>query len=131
MVKQTAPSRSCRRSRLRALAGALVALLFSGVALAQPRIVSPGVDETVHSNSGEIRVVVEGVPPQQLIQALLDGIAASAPVKPPEIELQGVVRGEHVLVVRVVDADGSEVGRTDAVRFYVFHASKLIRPEPR
>ena len=131
MPKEPAPARSLRRSRARGLALALVATLFSGIACAQPRIVSPAADETVHSNNGEVRVAVADVPPRQRVQPLLDGVAVSPPLEPPEFDLQGVVRGEHVLVVKIVDADGREVGRTAAVRFHVFHASKLIRPEPR
>jgi len=99
------------------------------MAVAAPRIVSPTADATVHSNSGEVQVVVQDVPAGQRIQALLDGGVASLPVDAPTIELQGVARGEHLLVVRTVDADGRELARSDAVRFHVFHASRL-RPPP-
>jgi hypothetical protein len=131
MSKEPAGNRPHRRSRARDLAVALVATLLCSVAAAQPRIVSPAADQTVHSNNGVVRVVVADVPHRQRLQPLLDGVAVSPPVEPPEFDLQGVVRGEHVLVVKIVDADGREVGRTAAVRFYVFHASKLIHPEPR
>lgn len=130
MPQEPAPRRWRHRSRSRVLAVALATALLSGMAAEQPQIVSPDVDQTVHSNSGDVRVVVAGVPPRRLVQPLLDGVAASAPVEPPELDLHGVARGEHVLIVKIVDADGREVGRTAAVRFYVFHASKLIRPQP-
>lgn len=131
MLHERPSSRRRRSSLARGMALAFAALLLGGGAIAQPRIVSPAADETVHSNSGDVRVVVAGVPPRRLIQPVLDGVAVSAPVEPPELELHGVVRGEHELVVKIVGADGSEVGRIGPVRFHVFHASRLERPQPR
>lgn len=100
-------------------------LAATAAAVAQPRIVEPAAGATIHSNSGQVQVVVAGVLPSQRLQPLLDGAEASGPVDGPQFDLQGVVRGSHVLVVKIIDADGRVVGRTAAVKFYVKHASRL------
>lgn len=110
---------------------AAAASALCALSVAAPRIVSPAADATVHSNSGEVQVVVQDVPPGRRIQALLDGAVASPPLEATTIELQDVPRGEHLLVVRALDADGREVARSDAVRFHVFHASRLRPPALR
>ncbi len=119
-----------RAAWTRWLIGAAAAWLCT-LAVAAPRVVSPAADATVHSNSGEVQVTVQDVPAGQRIQALLDGAVASPPLEASTIELQDVARGEHLLVVRTLDAEGREVARSAAVRFHVFHASRLRPPALR
>lgn len=123
--------RRAKRWCWRGLACALAASLLSAPAPAAPTIARPAVDATVHSNSGDVQVAVRDVPAGALLQPLLDGVVASPPVAASTLVLHGVVRGDHLLVVRIVDADGRELGRTTAVRFHVFHASRQMRRSVR
>ena len=97
------------------------------MAMAGARVVSPAVDEMVHNNVGDVRVVVEDVPRGLRLQPVLDGQVTGEPVADPVFHLSGVERGTHELVVRLVDARGREVGRTPAVTFHLWHASRLMR----
>jgi hypothetical protein len=107
------------------------AMAFAGAALAEARVVSPAVDETIHSNTGSIRVVVQGAPNGLQLQPLLDGAATSEPVDDPVFHLSDVPRGTHELTVRLLDADGREVTRTAPVTFHVWQASRLFRQRAR
>jgi hypothetical protein len=107
------------------------AIAWSGVAMAEARVVSPAIDETVHSNTGSIRVVVADVPRGLQLQPLLDGEAVSEPVAASAFDLSGVTRGTHELTVRLLDADGREVMRTSPVTFHVWQASRLFRNRQR
>jgi len=106
-------------------------LTFVGMAMAEARVVSPALDETVHSNTGSIRVIVEGAPRGLQLQPLLDGEAMSEPVTDPVFYLRGVTRGTHELTVRLLDAGGREVIRTPPVTFHVWQASRLFRQRQR
>ena len=107
------------------------AIASAVAAMAGPRVVSPAIDETVHSNTGSIRVVVADVPRGLQLQPLLDGEAVSEPVAGSQFHLSGVKRGTHELTVRLLDADGREVMRTSPVTFHVWQASKLFRNRQR
>lgn len=100
---------------------------MAGTAMAGARIVSPAVDEMVHSNVGSVRVVVEDVPRGLRLQPVLDGAVTGEPVADPVFHLSGVERGTHELVITLVDARGRQVGRTPPVTFHVWHASRLMR----
>jgi hypothetical protein len=102
-----------------------------GAALAEARVVSPAVDETVHSNTGSIRVIVQDVPSGLQLQPLLDGEAMSGPVADSVFYLRDVTRGTHELTVKLLDAGGREVMRTPPVTFHVWHASRLFRHRVR
>lgn len=97
----------------------------SGLALAQPRIVSPDHGEVVHDNSGRVQVVVVDAEPGTRMLPLLDGRPASEPVDASAFELHGVDRGAHQLVVELLDATGRPTGRTAPVVFQVWQASRL------
>lgn len=97
----------------------------SAFAAGQPRIVSPEVDDTVHSNEGVLNVVVADGPQGARAQALLDGAPFGETKLAPAFELQGVDRGEHSLVVRFFDSDGRFVVETPPVKFVVWQASRL------
>jgi hypothetical protein len=113
----------CLRNAL--ACGACLALL--GVAHAAPAIVSPAMDETVHGNTGSIRVVVQGVPAGMHLLPVLDGLPASEPVFDAVFHLRAVPRGTHELSVRLLDADGRTVMQTPPVSFHVWQASRLFR----
>ena len=103
-----------------------VAMAWAGAALADARVVSPAVDETVHSNTGSIRVIVSDVPRGLQLQPALDGTVVSEPVTDPVFYLRGVTRGTHELTVKLLDAGGREVGQTSPVTFHVWQASRLF-----
>ena len=115
----------------RALAVGVCAVLVSALAGAAPRITRPTPGQTVHSNSGDVQVVLRDLPVGALVQPVLDGVDVSAPVATSRLTLRNVVRGEHVLVVKIFEADGRAAGQTEPVHFTVFHASKLMRRPPR
>ena len=107
------------------------AVTMVGMAMAEARVVSPAIEETVHSNTGSIRVVVEGVPSGLRLQPVLDGEVTSEPVPGSVFYLRGVTRGTHELIVKLLDAGGREVSRTSPVTFHVWHASRLFRQRDR
>jgi hypothetical protein len=107
------------------------AMTLVGTAMAEARVVSPTIDETVHSNTGSIRVIVEGVPGGLQLQPVLDGEAMSEPIADSVFYLRGVTRGTHELTVKLLDAGGQEVIRTSPVTFHVWHASRLFRHRQR
>jgi hypothetical protein len=107
------------------------AMAWAGMAMAEARIVSPAIDEMVHSNTGSIRVIVQDVPRGLQLQPVLDGEAVSEPVADPAFDLRGVTRGTHELSVRLLDAGGREVHRTSPVTFHVWQASRLFRQRGR
>jgi hypothetical protein len=102
-------------------------MAWVATALAEARVVSPAVDETVHSNGGNIRVVVQDVPRGLQLQPALDGEAVGEPVADPVFYLRDIPRGTHELTVQLLDAGGREVMRTSPVTFHVWRASRLFR----
>jgi hypothetical protein len=112
---------------LRNLLTAAATMASVGTALAEARVVSPAVDETVHSNTGSIRVVVQDVPRGLQLQPALDGEAFGQPVADPVFYLSDIPRGTHELTVQLLDARGREVMRTSPVTFHVWQASRLFR----
>lgn len=107
------------------------AITWAGLAMAEARIASPAIDETIHSNTGSIRVIVQDVPRGLQLQPVLDGEVVSEPVAERVFQLSGVTRGTHELSVRLLDAGGNEVRRTAPVTFHVWQASRLFRPRGR
>jgi len=117
----------CLRNTLTVVA----AMTLVGTAMAEVRVVSPAIDETVHSNTGSIRVIVQDVPRGLRLQPVLDGAAMSEPVADSVFYLRGVTRGTHQLTVKLLDAGGREVSQTPPVTFHVWQASKLFRHRQR
>lgn len=112
----------------RALLPLAVAGMLGNTALAGS-IEEPRDGEVIHTNSGDVTVVVSGVEPEQRVQAVIDGRSGDA-VTPPTLQLHGIERGDHTLVVRVLDENSREVDRTAPVTFHVWHASRLMPRGP-
>lgn len=104
----------------------LLCMLLTALSAMAAAIVTPAPDETVHANDGAVTVIVGGLDAGTPLRAVLDGKMQTDFVA-PGVELHDVVRGEHRLVVEVLDGDGRVVERLPGVIFYVHHASRLNR----
>jgi len=94
-------------------------------------IVSPASEETVHSNPGEVTVVVsyKGARASSMVRILVDGQPAG-PAQPGDtFLLQGIERGAHTLQAQLL-TDGKVVAASAPVTFYLWHASILL-PQPQ
>ncbi|HTT39780.1 MAG TPA: hypothetical protein VMH32_19195 [Burkholderiales bacterium] len=95
-------------------------------------IVSPASEETVHSNPGEVTVVVsyKAAPPSSMVRILVDGQPAG-PAQPGDtFLLQGIERGAHTLQAQLLAPAGKLVAASAPVTFYMWHASILL-PQPQ
>jgi hypothetical protein len=129
---RTGPTESIVSIRcLRTALAVAAAMTLAGAALAEARVASPAVDETIHSNTGSVRVVVQDAPSGLQLQPVLDGEVVGDPVTDSVFDLQGVTRGTHELSVMLLDARGHEVARTSPVTFHVWQASRLFRQRVR
>lgn len=113
-----------------AAAGALdaPAALAASYRSYQVTIAQPAKDATVFSNPGDVDVKVSVTPELQggdEVELWLDKAAVQAPGAQSQFHLKGVVRGEHTLRARVIDASNDVIGSSAPVTFYVWHASKL------
>ena len=93
-------------------------------------IVSPGNEQTIHDNSGNVPVMVtikDGDPfaAGGTIQALLDGEPYGPSQQTSSFTLEGVERGEHNLRVQLMDSAGKVVASSDPVTFHMWEASVL------
>lgn len=98
-------------------------------------IVRPRSGETLHDNSGHVRVQVAIEPVLQVhadhrLRVLLDGQLWPAAWVAPELNLRGVDRGTHALQVIVTDRDGAQLLASEPVQFTLRRASRL-QPPPK
>ena len=88
----------------------------------QRRIANPRQDEVIRSPAPGQTVSATVKPALARghgLQFLLDGqVANEQPTRSQSVSLPTVYRGTHTLVVRVVDADGKELKRSDTVTFH-------------
>lgn len=94
-------------------------------------IASPQNQETIHDNSGRVPVeiaITNGDPLASggAIRVLLDGQPFGPEARAANFALEGVERGEHLLQVHVVDAEGTVIATSEAVTFYMWQASALF-----
>lgn len=90
-------------------------------------IVQPAADETFWGTGGDVLVRVVTVPalhPEHRVQILLDGLAVSGSEN-GTAQLTGVERGEHDIMVRVIDGQDHTVATAGPVTFYVKQHSVL------
>ncbi len=120
-----------RRRTLRAASAVLaaLALLVAGAAAAaQIGIVTPGAQETLHDNAGNVEVRVAAAPEPargESVEVWLDGRLAARGAQ-TDFSLGGVERGEHTLQVRLVDRDGRTLAVSEPLTFHVWQASRLF-----
>ena len=92
------------------------------------RLASPGDDEAIRTNLGEVLVRLD-VEPELFrghrVEVLLDGnrVGAGAATR---IELSNVDPGTHTLQARIIDSEGEEVAATEVVTFHILRS--FVRP---
>ncbi len=114
----------------------LCAALLSSPAWADPdqmvRIVAPEPETTIHDNNGNVGVDVSVSGPVgggTVVSLLLDGNVVASGAK-FHFDLTDVDRGTHTLVAQVRAADGTVLGASDQVTFYMWRASRLFPNRP-
>lgn len=128
------PARLSPAARYAALALLLLlgaAAWQSGAAAANIVIESPGSEETVHDNLGQVTVSVkvEGADRASAtpaFQAVVDGKPFGGVQRSPTFKLEGIERGEHTLRVQLLDGNGGVLAESQAVKFYMWQASRLF-----
>lgn len=117
----------------RAFACALCCVLAFGVAAqagVELTIDAPASGETLHDNEGRVPVTVSirglpaGTAPR--LRPLVDGAAQGPDRRARTFSLEGVDRGEHVLVVQLIDARGGVIAASPPVTFHLWRASALF-----
>ncbi|MGC3981221.1 MAG: DUF4124 domain-containing protein [Steroidobacteraceae bacterium] len=95
-------------------------------------ISSPGAEETVANTGGQVSVAVRVEPALAKTHRLalyLDGRAVPGfPEQGMGFTLQEVERGEHTLMLTVLDAQGKPVATSPSIKFYVRQPSVLQPP---
>jgi hypothetical protein len=101
-------------------------------------IVSPTAEQTLWNLGGRLPVAVAvdpGLQSGQKVNLYLDGNrVVDGPPGNLAFELDGIERGEHSLGAAVEDAAGSEILRSDTIRFYVQQTSipqQTVKPTPQ
>ena len=117
----------------RAFACALCCVLALGVgaqAGVELTIDAPASGETLHDNEGRVPVAVSirglpaGAAPR--LRPLVDGAAQGPDRRERRFSLDDVERGEHVLVVQLIDSAGGVVAASPPVTFHLWRASALF-----
>lgn len=92
-------------------------------------VVEPAPGATVFSNPGVVEVQVDSggaLAPGQRIEIWLDGAPLPPPTRDDRVTLSGLVRGEHTVSARLLDAHGNVMHASAPVTFYVWKASVLF-----
>jgi hypothetical protein len=112
---------------------AVLAALLVGVAplarAAEIAIVQPAAEQTIHSNAGDVSVVIRasGAAPDSRVRFIVDGSAWPENTEGHAITLTGLDRGTHVVRAELLGTDGTVLATSQPVTFYVWHASRLFR----
>jgi len=108
------------------VAGAVVAASYTRLDISEPAA------EATLYNQAEIAVAAELTPALQSalghrLQFFLDGKAVAEPGTSARITLPEVERGEHVLLARILNAEGGRLRTSSPSRFYV-HRRSIVKP---
>lgn len=131
MRAHTARLSSATRYAVLALLLLLGAAWQNGAAAANIVIESPGSEETVHDNLGQVTVSVKVESADRAstpfaFQAMVDGKPFGGVQRSPTFKLEGMERGEHTLRVQLLDSSGNLLAESQAVKFYMWQASRLF-----
>jgi len=126
-MPSTTPRKHRHQFAKRWLAPALLSLSLSATAAEPLSILTPGDGETIHDNSGTVRVrVVGGDPAAAGYQAYVDGTPRGPIALTTGFTLVGIDRGEHQLAVAAVDGRGNPIDTSREITFYMWQASRLF-----
>lgn len=92
-------------------------------------VVAPGNDATVFDDNGDVEVRVTVAPDLangDQLELLLDGMPVAPPTMSLDYPLYGVMRGQHLLQARIIDATGNVGSISPPSTFYVWEASRLF-----
>jgi hypothetical protein len=109
------------------LPASIVAVVLSHAA--SVAVVEPTPGATVFSNPGVVDLQVASdvaLAPGQRIEIWFDGAPLPPATPDGRITLSGIVRGEHTVGARLLDARGNVIDRSEPVTFYVWKASRLF-----
>lgn len=93
-------------------------------------ITSPGRDETVMDNDGNVTVGYRldgALAPGHRVRVMLDGIALASTTG-SSVVLRNIDRGQHELVLMVVDRGDNIYVRSKPVSFFLYRHSLLFNP---
>lgn len=85
-------------------------------------ILSPADKATIRNTNGVVEVSIDVKPAlqaEQKVQLYIDGKAYGAPVAELSLKAENVFRGEHSLVVSIIDKDGSTVSESKPITIFV------------
>jgi hypothetical protein len=91
-------------------------------------IVQPEVDATVRNNQGIVPVVLllnPSLEEGQYLQLMLDGTPVEGKHTTTSMQLEGVLRGPHVLQAKLMDEEGRTLFRSESLRFFMRQASRF------
>jgi hypothetical protein len=104
----------------------------TGPAYSVMEITSPGPDEAIRNNPGNISIsyrISPALQPGHLLQLMMDGAARQPLSGGKMIELENVDRGTHTVHLRVIDREtGEEIQAGPPVSFTILRHSILSRP---
>jgi len=94
-------------------------------------IVAPKNEETLHNRDRTVDVDLSLEPPlgeNHTFGVTLDGAELAKGLRTPRMRLTDLQRGPHQLEASVYDADGKEIERTRAIRFYLLTETLIKEP---
>ena len=90
---------------------------------------APGNDATVFDDNGDVMVRVTVVPDLakgDQVELLLDGMPVAPPTTSLDFPLYGILRGQHLLQARIIDATGNVGSISPSSSFNVWETSLLL-----
>lgn len=104
----------------------------TGPAYSVMEITSPGPDEAIRNNPGNIAIsyrINPALQPRHVLQLMMDGAVLQPLNGGKVIELENVDRGTHTVHLRVIDREsGEEIQAGPPVSFTILRHSILSRP---
>jgi hypothetical protein len=97
-------------------------------ALSVLEIVQPEEDATVRNNQGNVPVVLllnPSLEEGQYLKLMLDGTPVEGQHTSTSMQLEGVLRGPHVLQARLMSKAGKTLVQSQSIRFFMRQASRF------
>ena len=115
-----------RTIALALLLAPLLPLAATAAEAAGISVIKPASEETIHSNQGELTVMLRRARavPGGRVRLVLDGTPLPHSYRSDTIHLRGIHRGTHTLQAVLLDARGERSAASAAVTFYMWQASR-------